>query len=72
MIRICRISHGSEGRKEQRDGKIIRHRKMPAKGENTAKEVQKFMWRLGGECDRIGRRIFGVIERNDFDYTVQI
>lgn len=46
----------SEGWKKQRVGKIIRHRKMLAKGENKAKEVQKFMWRLGGECDRIGRR----------------
>ena len=45
---------------------------MPAKGENTAKEVQKFMWRLGGECDRIGRRKFGVIERNDFDNMVYL
>ena len=42
---------------------------MLAKGENKAKEVQKFMWRLGGECDRIGRRKIGGIERNDFDNT---
>ena len=26
------------------------------------------MWRLGGECDKIGRRKFGVIERNDFEH----
>ena len=25
------------------------------------------MWRLVGECDKIGRRKIGVIERNDFD-----
>ena len=42
---------------------------MPAKGENKAKEVQNFMWRLGGEGDRIGRRKFGAMERYYFENT---